>query len=60
MRSGDEQVKVKGGKDIAYKYKKNNGVLTVTVEADYAVLAGSLSDSYALTHDGKTATLNVG
>ena len=86
----------KDGKDIAYKYEKNNGVLTVTVEADYAILTGSLSgintlsqqgieelvfitnsasstyklaelldmgslsDSYALTHDGATATLTVG
>ena len=86
----------KDGKDLAYKYEKNNGVLTVTVEADYAVLTGSLaginalsqqgieelvfvtngetstyklaelldmgslSDSYALTHDGATATLTVG
>ena len=85
----------KDGKDLAYKYEKNNGVLTVTVEADYAVLTGSLaginalsqqgieelvfitngatstytlaelldmgnlSDSYALTHDGKTATLDI-
>ena len=86
----------KDGKDIAYKYEKNNGVLTVTVEADYAVLTGSLagintlsqqgieelvfitssasstyklaellnmgslSDGYALTHDGASATLTVG
>lgn len=86
----------KDGKDLAYKYEKANGVLTVTVEADYAVLTGSLaginalsqqgieelvfitngatstyqltelldmgslSDSYALTHDGTTATLAVG
>ena len=85
----------KDGKDIAYKYEKANSVLTVTVEADYAVLTGSLSgintlsqqgieelvfvtngatstyklaelldmgslsDSYALTHDGKTATLDI-
>ena len=85
----------KDGKDIDYKYEKNNGVLTVTVEADYAVLTGSLagintlsqqgieelvfitngatstyklaelldmgglSDSYTLTHDGKTATLDI-
>ena len=86
----------KDGKDLAYKYEKNNGVLTVTVEAEYAVLTGSLSgintlsqqgieelvfitngasstyklaelldmgslsDSYALTHDGAAATLTVG
>ena len=86
----------KDGKDLTYKYEKANGVLTVTVEADYAVLTGSLaginalsqqgieelvfvtngetstyklaelldmgslSDSYALTHDGATATLAVG
>ena len=86
----------KDGKDLTYKYEKANGVLTVTVEADYAVLTGSLaginalsqqgieelvfvtngasstyklaelldmgslSDSYALTHDGETATLAVG
>ncbi len=86
----------KDGKDLSYKYEKANGVLTVTVEADYAVLTGSLaginalsqqgieelvfitngatstyqltelldmgslSDSYALTHDGATATLAVG
>ena len=85
----------KDGKDIDYKYEKNNGVLTVTVEADYAVLTGSLagintlsqqgieelvfvtngasstyklaelldmgslSDGYALTHDGKTATFDI-
>ena len=86
----------KDGKDLAYKYEKNNGVLTATVEAEYAVLTGSLSgintlsqqgieelvfitngatstyklaelldmgslsDGYALTHDGATATLTVG
>ena len=85
----------KDGKDLAYKYEKNNGVLTVTVEAEYAVLTGSLaginalsqqgieelvfitngatstyklaelldmgslSDGYALTHDGKTATFDI-
>ena len=85
----------KDGKDIDYKYEKNNGVLTVTVEAYYAILTGSLSgintlsqqgieelvfitngasstyklaelldmgslsDSYALTHDGATATLDI-
>ena len=85
----------KDGKDLAYKYEKNNGVHTVTVEADYAVLTvslagintlsqqgieelvfvtngasstyklaelldmGSLSDGYALTHDGKTATFDI-
>ena len=89
------RVTYKDGKDIDYKYEKNNGVLTVTVEADYAVLTGSLSgintlsqqgieelmfitngatstyklaelldmgslnDSYTLTHDGKTATLDI-
>ena len=86
----------KDGRDLAYKYEKADGVLTVTAEADYAVLTGSLaginalsqqgieelvfvtngasstyklaelldigslSDSYALTHDGETATLAVG
>ena len=86
----------KDGRDLAYKYEKADGVLTVTAEADYAVLTGSLaginalsqqgieelvfitngasstyklaelldigslSVSYALTHDGETATLTVG
>ena len=85
----------KDGRDLAYKYEKADGVLTVTVEADYAVLTGSLaginalsqqgieelvfitngasstyklaelldmgslSDSYALTHDGETAALAI-
>ena len=42
----------KDGKDLAYKYEKNNGVLTVTVEADYAVLTGSLSGINTLSQQG--------
>ena len=42
----------KDGKDLAYKYEKNNGVLTVTVEADYAVLSGNLAGINTLSQQG--------
>ena len=42
----------KDGKDLSYKYEKANGVLTVTVETDYAVLTGSLSGINTLSQQG--------
>ena len=40
------------GRDIAYTAKQKGGVLTVTVDADFAVLTGSLSGMTALRAQG--------
>ena len=42
----------KGGKDIAYTAKQKDGVLTVTVDADFAVLTGKLSGIGTLKAQG--------
>ena len=86
----------KDGKNISYKTEQKDGVLTITVDADFAILTGtlsgintlkaqgvekivfvtkdaistfaladllekgSMSDTYKLTHDGKTVTFTLG
>ena len=42
----------KGGKDIAYTAEQKDGVLTVTVDADFAVLTGKLSGIGTLKAQG--------
>jgi len=42
----------KGGKDIAYKAEQAGGVLTITVDADFAVLTGKLSGISTLRTQG--------
>ena len=42
----------KDGRDIAYMAEQTGGVLTVTVDADFAVLTGSLSGMTALRAQG--------
>ena len=42
----------KDGKDIAYMAEQKDGVLTVTVDADFAVLTGKLSGISTLKAQG--------
>ena len=42
----------KDGREISYKTEVKDGVLTVTVDADYAVLTGTLAGISALTAQG--------
>ena len=46
------RVTAKDGKDIAYTAEQKGGVLTVTVDADFAVLTGRLSGMTALRAQG--------
>ena len=49
----------KDGKDISYKTEVKDGVLTVTVDADYAVLTGTAANIAALTAQGVTTAVFV-
>ena len=42
----------KDGKDIAHKAERKDGVLTITVDADYAILTGKLSGIKTLEGQG--------
>ena len=42
----------KDGRDIAYRAERKDGVLTITVDADYAILTGKLSGIDALRAQG--------
>ncbi len=42
----------KDGRDIAYKAERKDGVLTVTVDADFAILTGKLSSIDTLKRQG--------
>ena len=46
------RVTAKDGKDIVYKAERKDGVLTVTVDADFAILTGKLSSIDTLKRQG--------
>ena len=52
LQSSLYRVTDKDGKDIAYTAEQKDGVLTVTVDADFAVLTGKLSGIGALKAQG--------
>ena len=49
----------KDGKSISYKTEVKDGVLTVTVDGDYAVLTGTAANIAALTAQGVTTVVFV-
>ena len=49
----------KDGKSISYKTEVKDGVLTVTVDGDYAVLTGTAANISALTAQGITTVVFV-
>ena len=49
----------KDGKSISYKTEVKDGVLTITVDADYAVLTGTAANISALTAQGVTTVVFV-
>ena len=47
------------GKDLSYKAARQDGVLTITVDADFAILTGSLSGMKTLKAQGVDAVAFV-